>query len=254
MKRNSTRILMGVIFLCAAVVIFGNSTNLWNIDFTGWWTLFLIVPGIAGMLDYGIEIWNTALVLVGAWLLALARGWLPEGLGGSLIWVGVFLLIGLELLFGGTRRKFRNYNSGDPSVFTNNPGNAQYSNPGQNTPPFNNDGWVNRETNETISHTSVFSNLRIANDSHAFLSAALTAVFGNVMYNLRGCVPVNGAVVDAVAIFGNVTVFVPENCRLQVKGVPIFGGCRCRVMRPNDPSLPLLTIRYTSVFGGVEIL
>lgn len=234
MKRNSARILFGLLFLCTAVLILGNAVGWWNIDSAGWWAMFLIIPGLAGMLDNGIDTWNTALVLIGVWLLAVNRGWLPAGISGSLIWVVILALIGLELLFGGTRRKWRYCGSGDPENFMNGVG-------------------VNRENMDSVSHTSVFTGQKIHNDSHSFRGAVLTTVFGGITLDLRSAVPVDGAVVDAVAIFGGITVFVPENCRVQVKGVPIFGGGGCRAERPDDPAFPLLTVRYTAIFGGVDV-
>ena len=71
MRKNATRILFGLVLVGAAVLLFGNSIGWWDAkNFSGWWTVFLIVPGIAGIISYGFSIWNSCLVLVGVWFLA----------------------------------------------------------------------------------------------------------------------------------------------------------------------------------------
>lgn len=231
MRRNTTGIMFGVVLVAAAVVIFGNSVGFWNVqNFDGWWTMFLIIPGLAGLVSYGFNIGSTCLVVVGAWLLARAQGWLPYQVADSLVWVIVLLLIGLKLIFGSTRR---------PKV---------------PTAPVMFDGVKGAvDSGNTLNYSAIFGSVQVSNNSPALCGGTVTAVFGGAVIDLRGAIPVNGAVIEANGVFGGVEIYPPMQCRLQVNGVPFLGGCQCSAQRPMDPSLPLLTIRYTSVFGGVEI-
>ncbi|MCL1951750.1 MAG: hypothetical protein FWF60_02865 [Oscillospiraceae bacterium] len=47
----------------------------------------------------------------------------------------------------------------------------------------------------------------------------------------------------------------PPGVRVECSGTSIFGGCDAKAItgRPYDPAHPPLTIRYLSVFGGVNV-
>lgn len=220
-----------MVLIMAAVIVFGNSVGLWTVqDFDGWWTIFLIVPGLAGLISYGFNIASTCMVVIGTWLLARAQGWIPQGVADSLVWVVILVLIGLKLIFGGVRSHKVPH---APVILDGIKGANDASN--------------------TANYTAVFGSVEVANNSPTLCGGNISAVFGGASIDLRQAVPVDGAVLEVNAVFGGVDVFAPVNCRLQVTGVPFLGGCECTAQRPNDPSLPMLTIRYTAVFGGVEI-
>lgn len=231
MRKDMTRVLFGVVLVLAAVMIFGNSIGWWSIqNFDGWWTVFLIVPGLAGLISYGFNLASTCLVLVGAWLLARAQGWLPYPFADHIVWVVILLLIGLQLIFGSFRRH------GVPA-----------------SPVFMDGVHGAFDSNSSVNYSAVFGGVEVSNNSTAFCGGSVSAVFGGAKLDLRNAVPINGAVLEANAVFGGVDIFAPVNCRLQIVGTPFLGGCECKAQRPADPSLPLLTIRYTSVFGGVTV-
>lgn len=232
MRKNAARNLFGLAFLGAAIAVLGNTVGWWNItNCNGWWTVFLIVPGIAAIIEHGFDFWNVALVVIGVWLLSTAQGWLPAETSGSLIWVVILLFIALQLLFGGKIRKHR---SGCAATC--------FDNIEDQT-----------ENSDTTEHTAIFSGEKVSNFSRAFRGGTLTAIFSGITLDLRNAVPVNGAVIEATAIFGGVNILVSENCRVELNGVPIFGGAGCKAKNSENVSLPLLTVRYTSIFGGVEI-
>jgi hypothetical protein len=241
MRRNTSRTLFGLVFIAAAALILGNMTGLWFIqDFRGWWTLFLIVPGIAGMIDHGVDTWNLALVLIGAWLLASSQDWIPWRFSSGIFWVVIFLIIGLELLLGGRGRIGRRRNYNDQN------GGAGYVYPGTG---------VQSEDCEVFSHTALFGGLTVENHTQGFRGGDLTAIFGGLTLDLRNAAVQQGAVIDAVAAFGAVRIDAPENCRIVMNGTPILGGGSCQPHRPyDDAAAPQLFVRYTSVLGGVKVL
>lgn len=231
MRKNATRILFGLVLVGAAVLLFGNSIGWWDVkNFSGWWTVFLIVPGIAGIISYGFSIWNCCLVLVGVWFLACKQGWMPPEIQQNMIWIVILLIAGLGLIFGSFRKKKVHE---DTVVFDDIKG--------------------AHDANSTANYSAVFGGVEVANNSQSFCGGSVNAVFGSATLDLRRCTPVDGAVLEAHAVFGGIEIFVPGNCRLRVEGVPVFGGMDNRAMNPEDPSLPLLMVKYVSVFGGVEI-
>lgn len=234
MRRNTTSVLYGIIFLAAAVVIFGNSVGWWTVqNYDGWWTVFLIVPGLAGLISYGFNVASTCMVLVGGWLLARAQGWFLPQMADSLVLVIIFLLIGLRLIFGG--RVLRS------------------SRKAPEAPVFFNDVKGAGDSSGTVNYSAVFGAVEVSNNSTALYGGTVSAIFGGAKLDLRNAVPVNGAVIEANAIFGGVELYVPLQCRIRLEGVPFLGGAGCKAQCPDDQSLPLLTVRYTAVCGGVEL-
>lgn len=231
MKRDGGKIVFGIVFIAAAVVLFGNLSGWWEIqNIKGWWTLFLIVPGAASMIGSGINAGNTIMVLIGGWLLAREQDWLPDGLTDKMALVIVLAVIGIAILISAFRKP---QIPAGPVIFD-----------GVRAP---------NDPNNTVNYSAIFGGVEASNNSQSFLGGTLTGVFGGVTLDLRSAVPVNGAVIEATGVFGGVDIYAPMNCRIKLTGVPIFGGAECKAPQYNDPNLPLLTIKYTAIFGGVEV-
>ena len=51
MKKDYSALIWGLIFVAVGIIFGGNALNIWYIDifFPGWWTLFLIIPGLISM-------------------------------------------------------------------------------------------------------------------------------------------------------------------------------------------------------------
>lgn len=107
-KNNIFRILCGIALVGVAVAWLGDAFGAWDINtIHGWWTLFLIVPGVAGIVAEGPDFWNVALTGGGLWLFLRAQSftWLTRGqidvICGSL----VLIIFGLWLIFGNLAKK-----------------------------------------------------------------------------------------------------------------------------------------------------
>lgn len=101
----------------------------------------------------------------------------------------------------------------------------------------------------------VFSGSDTAVGSQTFRGAALSAIFGGVSLDLRQARPVEGASVNATAIFGGVEILVPRGWAISVRGTPVFGGVEDKTDRsvPPPDGAPRLHVDALAVFGGVEI-
>ena len=53
-------------------------------------------------------------------------------------------------------------------------------------------------------------------------------------------------------IFGGATIIVPEDVKVTVKGLPIFGGAENKAIA-NENAKKELIINYTAFFGGLDI-
>nr|WP_246213804.1 DUF1707 domain-containing protein [Kitasatospora viridis] len=80
-----------------------------------------------------------------------------------------------------------------------------------------------------------------------------TAVFGGIELDLTDAVFESPEVVITVnAVFGGVSVRVPENVTLVGSGVGIFGGFDVREQTAADPYAPVVRIKGAAVFGGAD--
>ena len=225
--KNLNRILWGLVFIAAGVIIALNAFEITNIDvfFDGWWTLFIIIPCTVGMITERDKFGNFMGLCVGVLLLLSAQ----EVIDSSLIWklfVPVLIVfIGLKMVFGGFRFKKKIKIEIDKEA---NGEKAKYG-------------------------TAVFSGAEIKPDGEAFDGGSMTAVFGGVDCGLRNAIIKNDCVIDAVAIFGGVDIYLPEDVNVKVNAVSIFGGTDHKEHVNKEENSVTVHINSTSIFGGVEI-
>lgn len=102
---------------------------------------------------------------------------------------------------------------------------------------------------------AIFGGSDTANSSPHFEHADVAAVFGAATLDLRKAIPEPGATVDAVALFGGVDVLVPETWRIEMTGVPLFGGFGDKTDADGrlGADAPVLKVVSTAIFGGVEV-
>lgn len=83
----------------------------------------------------------------------------------------------------------------------------------------------------------------------------MTAVLGGATLDLSEAHVEPDARVEAFALFGGVDVVVPEGCRVQLAGLPVFGGYedKTRGHGPLDRDAPVLHVDATAIFGGIEV-
>lgn len=63
-----------------------------------------------------------------------------------------------------------------------------------------------------------------------------------------------GASLDVFPTFGGVDVFVPQGWRVNIRGIPLFGGSRTSARRGScPPDAPVLDLSAVILFGGVEV-
>ncbi|WP_280688043.1 DUF1707 domain-containing protein [Kitasatospora sp. GAS204B] len=80
-----------------------------------------------------------------------------------------------------------------------------------------------------------------------------TAVFGGVELDLTDAVFESPEVlIEVSAVFGGVSIRVPENVTLVGSGVGIFGGFEVREQTAPDPYAPVVRVKGAAVFGGCD--
>lgn len=102
-------------------------------------------------------------------------------------------------------------------------------------------------------YLAIFSGVEERNESTEYISSDITAIFGGAEIDYRKIkIKDNLGYINVTAIFGGATIIVPEDVKITVKGLPIFGGAENKAVS-LDKARKELVINYTAIFGGVDI-
>src|SRR4030042_986623 len=220
-----------------------------------WIGLILIVIGALFLLrnydifDFDIPDfiyqWQTIFIIVGVILLFTSRNKTP---GIVFIAIGAFnlypelwplLLIGIGAYIIYRREYARTRISHHDKIHS------------KESPPGINVG------EDTIDDVSIFGGGNKVLHSQNFCGGKITAIFGGSEINLKECRLAEGIhEIEITALFGGTTIIVPNDWKVQVDIVPIFGGFGDK--RRKDPNLAYqpnrtLVIRGVVIFGGGEL-
>lgn len=221
--KNVSRILWGVVLIILGIIIGTNSFGITHIDifFTGWWTLFIIVPCFINLFDEKeSQTGNFIGLLIGCALLLVTRGILDFEFVAKLIMPCIFIGIGLSLICSHTMK-----NKISEKVRL-------------------------EKKNGLESIVATFSEQKVSKEG-IFKGANLDAVFGCVTLDLRQVSIEKEAVIVASAIFGSVDILVPDDVEVKVKATPIFGGVSNHSRKGNQKKT--LYIEALCLFGGMDI-
>lgn len=96
MKRS----LFGILIIIIGIIFLGNNLEFWNIDifFNGWWTLFIIIPSISGLLKK--EYISSLLGLtIGVLLLLSSNNVIEWDMVGKVFLPIVIIMVGVSFIF-----------------------------------------------------------------------------------------------------------------------------------------------------------
>ena len=217
--------LWGLVFIVVGVIFGLNALEITdiNIFFDGWWTLFIIVPCFIGLFKEADKQGNLIGLAIGVFLLFGCLDIIEFDLLWKLMIPLVLVIIGLSFIFKDTfNRKIKN-----EIIKLNKSSNKEYC--------------------------ATFSSQDIDFSNEDFKGSSLTAVFGGIKCNLKEAIIKEDTVINASAIFGGITIYVPENVNVKISSTAIFGGVSDERKKKIKDAKITIYINATSLFGGVEI-
>ncbi len=219
-----SNVLWGLVFLTFGILIGLNALEITNINifFKGWWTLFLIIPGLIGLLTEKEKTSNLIILLIGVALLLASLDIINFSLIWKLLVPSILVIIGLSLIFkdvflNETKKRIRNLNK--------------------------------RELKE---YAATFSNQNLDFADEIVNNLSLTSVFGNINCNLKDENIKKETYIKVESIFGGIKIKVPDDVKVKIVSTSIFGGVSNHKEMKND-SKKILYLDATCLFGGVEI-
>lgn len=226
--KKASRWLWGGILIALGVILGINALGIAKIDifFPGWWTLIIIVPCVIGLFDDDMEKGGDIIgIIIGVSLLLGCQGVIRFDLLWKLLLPFILICIGISIVFGDVlKRKVvkeakKLHSKGDEKEY-----------------------WA------------TFSGQNISFAKEKFEGCKLEAVFGGIKCDLREAKIEEDVSVRASAIFGGVTIYVPDNVNVKIASTSIFGGTSGKdLTKESDEKRKTIYIESTCVFGGVEI-
>ncbi len=221
--RKSGKIIWGLLLIAVGAVLILNAFDVIDVElfFDGWWTLFIIVPCLNGLIFERDKIGNLVGLSIGVILLLWRQDVLPLDMLWKLVIPVAIIGVGLKLILGAIFKK-------KPSV----------------------NAWkCDRARKKT--GCAVFSGCEVKSDGELFEGGELVAVFGGVECDLRNAVFERDCVIEAVAVFGGIDILLPSNVNVQLDSFSIFGGLD-GVTRSN-PDCVTVYVKGVSIFGGIDV-
>ena len=234
MKKDYSALIWGLIFVVVGIIFGGNALNIWDIDifFPGWWTLFLIIPGLISMVRYGFNWGSGILVIIGLVLLFDALDIIDDGVIWKLIFPLVLVAVGISIIASffrtGTKKGIKS---------------EEYSKSKS----------YKYDSTQYPRYTAILGGGDYKNNTEDLKGVVAEAIWGGLSIDLRDAKITEDIVLELTAVLGGIDIFIPDNVRVEIiSGVPVLGGFEHKINR-NAISGPKVRIKYTAVLGGIEV-
>lgn len=216
-------ILWGICFIVIGIIVLLNSLKVTaiNIFFKGWWTLFIIIPSIIGIIKDKEKTWDIFFLCLGIALLLSARGILDMALIAKCIVPAILIIIGINIIF-----KDRMNTKLNQKI---------------------------KEINEVDvqEYYATFSGQKLDFDSQEFKGAKLNAIFGGIDLDLRKAEIKQDVALEVCAVFGGIDIKVPKGVNVKVQSNSIFGGVSNKIHNKDGNSI--IYVKAMCMFGGCDI-
>ena len=213
--KNTGKIFWGIILIIVGVIVALNVLEITDIDifFDGWWTLFLIIPGLIGIFRSGDRLGSLFLLIFGAALLLAAQNIIEYDMIWKMLLPIALVFIGLKMIFG--------------NIFKH------------------------KERKRHLS--AVFSDERAKWDNEVFGDNEFNCVFGDLKIALENAIIEKDVTIKINAVFGDVRISVPHDVNVRVNSSMIFGDIKNKRPNETIAFTPTLTIEASGVFSDIKI-
>jgi predicted membrane protein len=222
MKKDYTKLVLGSILLIIGISLLFGQLGLEQIfGFSFGYLFSLLWPTL--LIIIGLSIWigsksRGGIILIIIGLLFLMNILFDVNVW-SLFWPIILITIGFAILLKGTTKSTKTEFSED-----------------------------------SLNISSIFTGIDKKINSKIFKEAKIFTMFGGTELDLRKAgFDNNEAEIDLTVIFGGVTITVPENVVVKSEGSAFLGAWENKADSSTDKKSPVLKIRGSVMFGGVEI-
>lgn len=219
--------LWGIVLIGIGVVLGLNAFNITSIDvfFDGWWTMFIIIPCFIGLFNDEDKTFNMIGFIIGVLLLLSSQDLFDFDIVWKLIVPIILISIGLSFIFkNGINKKI----------------NQEISK-------------LNKSDKDKEEYYATFSSQNVNFNNEEAKNCSLNAIFGGIKCDLTDSKIKKDIVINSFAIFGGITIIVPDDVNVKVSSTSIFGGVSDERKNIKKDNSKTVYINATAIFGGITI-
>lgn len=227
--RMVSNYIWGLFLILVGVVLGLNAFGITNINlfFDGWWTVFIIVPSLNGLIKGEDRTGALIGLIIGVFLLLSCQDVIDFSLFVKLFIPVILITIGLSIIFKDKAKDVVVKKMGKINA---------------------------KEIDMEYTYTSTFSEEKINLDNEKLENCAINSIFGSVSLDLRNAIIDEDIVINNYVVFGGVTIKVPKDVNVVVKTTSIFGGVDNKTGRnKSKENVKTIYIKGTILFGGIDI-
>lgn len=223
MKKSN--IIWGIILVVVGGVLILDRLNLLEFDifFKGWWTLFIIIPSLVGLVTERDKTGNIIALIVGISLLLVMQDVITFELLWKLFLPVVLVIIGVSLIFKDSisRKVHKEIKK------------------------------INKKDITFEEYNAIFSGQDLNFNGNKVSNMELSAIFGGLKLDLREADIPDNLLIEATSIFGGIDIFVPDSVCVKSTGTHIFGGLTNK--KQVKDCKKNIYIESLCLFGGIDI-
>ena len=234
MKNSTKKILWGVLLILLGIAITLNVLDVgFTLFFDGWWTLFIILPCLYGLITGRERVIPLIGLLIGIGLLLAARDvisymqLLRLAVPAVLIFIGVYVI--LRALF--------------PKA------------PAKKTEPP--EEKVKKEAPVSATggeeYSAYFASEDLNFDGRDFHGAKLSVLCGSIRLDLRQAIITRDITVETNALLGSVELLMPSDVHVRVEDSSFLGDMKNHATSSADTTAPTVTVRATNVLASTAV-
>lgn len=214
-------VLLGVLLIAGGVIYALDVLGIAQIDFSfdGWWTVFIIIPSLCGLVTSKDKIGNLIVLAIGVYFLLAARGIIEYDMFRKLFVPVIVILIGIKIIIKAINKT------------------------------------VHAETKEQKAECLSAFDAKTADFSGESIELAkVGAVFGGTKCNLSDARFDKKSRIDLFCMFGGADIIVPDYVEIKINAFCLFGGISDkRIIKANAEKTAELVINGFCFFGGADI-
>lgn len=224
--KDYTKYIIGFLLIFIGLILGLNAFGITNINlfFSGWWTLFIIIPSLVGLINDKEKTSSLIFLIIGVWLFLAERDLIEYELLIKLLLPVILISIGLLLVF----KDVLSINGKEIKK-------------------------INANNKESNNYIAVFGSQDLKFEDEKVENLDLKSLFGGIKLDLRVAKIEKDIVINTLSVFGGIDIYVPDDVKVKVSSTPFFGGVE--VKRGKQSSKKEITIYLNSVciFGGVDV-
>ncbi len=224
--KDYTKYIIGFLLIFIGLILGLNAFGITNINlfFSGWWTLFIIIPSLVGLINDKDKTSSLIFLIIGVWLFLAERDLIEYELLVKLLLPVILISIGLLLVF----KDVLSINGKEIKKINAN----------------------NKDNNDYI---AVFGSQDLKFDNEKIENMDLKSIFGGIKLDLRDAVIEKDIVINTLSVFGGIDIYVPENVKVKVSSTPFFGGVDVKRRKGDSKNEVTVYLNSVCIFGGVDV-